>query len=405
MIYILIQVPAVQNFARKKVVSYLENKIHTKVAIRKLSLDFPKKLVLEGVYFEDQRKDTLFSGGKIRVDIALFKLLKSKVEINYVELKDLHANVYRKGSDTTFNYQYIIDAFSSAPDTTASKDSAAGMEINLKKIVLDNIGATFIDDQTGIDFLVHFGKFETAFKKFDLAKMIFSLPDITLENVTGHMYQNKPLMKPEPEAVVEAESNEPFKLQLDLENIRLANIKYAYKNDVSVMSAKLDMGEFTGKVKSIDLAKLDVQLDKIKLHNTDAAIVLGKSEQTKIVKKEITKEVAAQANNPWKVFIKEVDFENNNIAFDDDNVPSIPRGMDYKHLKIGALKLKSEDVVVTPTSYKGNITDGAFSEQSGFNLQELKMAFVYTDTGAALNNLYIKTDRTIIRDNITISYH
>ena len=84
LIYILIQVPGVQNFARGKVVSYLENKIHTKVQIRRLSLDFPKKLVLEGVYLEDQQKDTLFSVGKIRVDIALLKLISSEVVINYV---------------------------------------------------------------------------------------------------------------------------------------------------------------------------------------------------------------------------------------------------------------------------------------------------------------------------------
>jgi len=46
LIYVLIQVPAVQNFARKKVVSYLENKIHTRVQIGKLSLAFPKRIVL-----------------------------------------------------------------------------------------------------------------------------------------------------------------------------------------------------------------------------------------------------------------------------------------------------------------------------------------------------------------------
>ena len=83
LVYILIQVPAVQNFAKNKVVSYLQNKIKTKVEIGKLSLDFPKRLVLENVYFEDQKKDTLLYGGKLRVDISLFKLLSNEVNIQY----------------------------------------------------------------------------------------------------------------------------------------------------------------------------------------------------------------------------------------------------------------------------------------------------------------------------------
>ncbi|MEP7108101.1 MAG: translocation/assembly module TamB domain-containing protein, partial [Ferruginibacter sp.] len=404
LIYILIQVPAVQNFARKQIVSYLENKIHTKVKIAKLSLDFPKRLVLEGVYFEDRKKDTLFSGGKIQVDIALLKLISSEVKVNYVELKDINAKIYRTGSDSTFNYQYIVDAFNTGPESTATKDTSGGMKISVDKIVLNNISAYFKDDQAAIDFLLRLGKFQTGFKKFDLDKMDFSIPDIVLEDVSGHMYQNKPLLKTEPVAVVEAKSNEPFKLQPGLDNISLKNIRFDYKNDISVMSANLALGELTGKVKSTDLAKLDVQLEKVKLHNTDISIVLGKSEQTKIVKKEINKVVVAQANNPWKVGINNIDLENNNIEFDDDNKPRLSKGMDYAHLKIEGLKLKGNSFLFTPTAYAGNITDGGFSEKSGFTLKQLKTDFAYSDTGAALQNLYVQTGRTIIRDNIIIKY-
>ena len=383
--------------------AYLEGKIHTKVQINKLSLDFPKQLVLEGVYFEDQRKDTLFSGGKIQVDIALLKLLSSKVEINYVALKDINAKIYRSGSDTLFNYQYIIDAFTSPP-TTAAKDTSSGMKISVDKIILDNIAASFKDEKTGMDFSGHLGKFETAFKKFDLDKMSFSLPDIVLENVSGHFYQNKPLLTPKPMAVIEAKSNEPFNLQLGLENISIKNILFDYKNDVSVISANLNLGELSGKVKSIDLASLQMQLEKVTLHNTTAGIILGKSEQTRIVKKEINKEVIAQVNNPWNVIIKTIDFENNNLVFNDENKIRTGSGMDYGHLKIDSFKLKGSNFTITPTTYTGNISDAGFKEKSGFHLATLKTDFFYSDTGAALKNLYVQTDRTLIRDNITVKY-
>src|SRR5665647_1551373 len=66
LIIILIQLPAVQDYARKKVVSYLENKLKTKVEIGKLAIKFPTSVSFQKVYFEDQSKDTLLYGGEIK---------------------------------------------------------------------------------------------------------------------------------------------------------------------------------------------------------------------------------------------------------------------------------------------------------------------------------------------------
>ena len=57
--FVAIQIPSVQNYAKEKAVAYLEGKIKTKVRIDSLTIAFPKKVILKGVYFEDQKK-TLF---------------------------------------------------------------------------------------------------------------------------------------------------------------------------------------------------------------------------------------------------------------------------------------------------------------------------------------------------------
>ncbi|WP_431199939.1 AsmA family protein [Mucilaginibacter sp. P25] len=110
LVVILIQVPAVQNFAKDKAVTFLQNKIHTKVKIGHISLGLPKLLVLEDVYFEDQKKDTLIAGERLKVDISMLKLLHSQVEVNEVNLQGITANVNR-GADSVFNFDYIIKAF------------------------------------------------------------------------------------------------------------------------------------------------------------------------------------------------------------------------------------------------------------------------------------------------------
>ncbi|WP_159780414.1 hypothetical protein, partial [Flavobacterium sp. 9AF] len=56
-----IQIPFVQNLVKDKVVSYVENKIKTKVEIGKIEIGLPKKIIVSDFYFEDQSKDTLLA--------------------------------------------------------------------------------------------------------------------------------------------------------------------------------------------------------------------------------------------------------------------------------------------------------------------------------------------------------
>lgn len=113
LIVILIQVPSVQNFVKNKAVTFIQGKIHTKVKIGHISIGFPKMLVLEDVYFEDQKKDTLIAGDKLKVDIDMFGLLHHKVQVNEIDLDGITTNI-KRGPDSVFNFQYILTAFAGA---------------------------------------------------------------------------------------------------------------------------------------------------------------------------------------------------------------------------------------------------------------------------------------------------
>src|ERR1700688_2061231 len=145
LVVILIQVPTVQNFIKDKAVAFLEGKIHTKVQIAHISLGLPKLIVLEGVYFEDQKKDTLIAGDKLKVDISLLKLLNHKVEVNEIDLQGITANVNR-GKDSVFNYDYIIKAFTSEQKKPVTPtDTSSTMKFSIDKIILDNIHVSYKD--------------------------------------------------------------------------------------------------------------------------------------------------------------------------------------------------------------------------------------------------------------------
>src|SRR5687768_6142657 len=69
LLVLLLQVPAVQNFAKDKAVAYLEKKIKTPVKLGRIEIGLPKDVILEDLYLQTQSGDTLLAGQKITVDI------------------------------------------------------------------------------------------------------------------------------------------------------------------------------------------------------------------------------------------------------------------------------------------------------------------------------------------------
>ena len=176
LLIILIQVPSVQNFVKDKAVTYLHKKIKTKVSLDHISIKFPKDVVLEGFYFEDQKKDTLLAGKRLEVDVELFKLVRSELEINSVSLENTTANISRN-KEGVFNFDYIIKAF----DSNEPKDpNSKPFKISVVKVNLDNINFNFKDDFAKNDVKVKLTHFDTKFNKFELDKINFDIPNINL---------------------------------------------------------------------------------------------------------------------------------------------------------------------------------------------------------------------------------
>lgn len=403
LVIVLIQVPGVQNFARKKAVAFLENKLGTKVMVDRLSIAFPKKVVLEGVYFEDQKKDTLLAGKRLAIDISMFKLIDKVVEVNDIELEGIRANIYRIQPDTVFNFDYIVQAFSSPPSDNP-KDTTGAFTIDINRVKLSKILATFKDDQSGNDIYCYLGDFETRIKKFDLDKMNFNVPKIKLEHVIARAYQRKPLAEPKPQAEVVENNSGPIDLGLEIGNITIRDIDADYANDVSALAARVKLGELIAEPKKIDLRTLNIALKQLALNQTEAIIALGNSPAAHVVEEQADQSAKAQADNPWKIELDKVSFANNHIKFDNNQRKKEPRGMDYAHLDVEGLTIDAQNLAFTPTQYSGNIAHISFSEQSGFVLKKLQTNFLYNDNGASLDKLLLATDKTIIKDEIRVGW-
>jgi hypothetical protein len=67
---------------------------------------------LEDIYIEDRQKDTLVSGGKIKADLNIWRLItRGEVNIKSIALNNITAKISRQLPDTSFNFQLSLMLF------------------------------------------------------------------------------------------------------------------------------------------------------------------------------------------------------------------------------------------------------------------------------------------------------
>jgi translocation and assembly module TamB len=404
LIFILVQTPPVQNFARKKIEGYLEGKLKTRVDIGKLYIGFPNSVSLQNVYVEDQQKDTLLSGGRLAVDISLFKLIGGELEINEIHLENITAKIKRQLPDTTFNFQFIVDAFT--PKTTQpAKTDTAVMKMAIKSVLLDKVRLVYKDVITGNDMDVWVNDFTTRIDVFDPAKMTFEIPDVQVNGIRARIYQSKPLVSDDPVSKDMAEASAPILLNLKFNTIALQNIDLDYRNDVSAFYTTLKLGALDIDAGRIDLPNQVVELDKLHLNKTMAAVRMGNKQQAQQVAEELEQEIAAQATqNNWRIRVADFELNDNDIRFDDDSKPRLSKGMDYAHLEADNITLHANDLFFAPDTISARITRGSLVERSGFKLNRLETNFLFAAKEAYLQDLVLETPGTRITRSIRINY-
>ena len=194
--FILLQTSFVQNYAREKIQAYLEAKLHTKVVIGELSIDFPNSVVLKNIYLEDQHHDSLLYAGLLSLDLKPWGLLfNHKLVVYNIRLDRWTVNMQRIFPDSGFNYDFIARAF--VPPNAEPEKAEKGKSkwvFQLDNICLTNIRAHYRDDASGNDLSLFLPYLRTKMKTFDPDQLIFAISDLSVKGLNGHLRNYKPAM-------------------------------------------------------------------------------------------------------------------------------------------------------------------------------------------------------------------
>lgn len=398
LVLLLLQIPYFQNIVKDQAVSYLEDKIGTDVEVNNLSIDFPKTVVLEGVYFAGRDGDTLMAGDRLAVDLSMMKLLSNEVELNSIELTGIYANV-KRNKDSVFNFDYIIDAFA----TTTPKDTtAAPMTFSLDKIRLDRVKVKFNDEISKNDLVATVKHFDTRVTKFDLDKMDFEIPKVKMDGLkvvlkqglVGEIAQNT-------QEVAEEASKKP-NVTIKLGEIDFTNIDIGYDNEGSRLDTGMKLNKLLVQFNEIDLKEQLIDVKNFELNGLKGQLAF--SEYEKQVQESLPEQTAAVANAQWKIKAANANIENVAFKFDDENFAPVKRGIDYMHLDVTNLNLKAKNFSYSPTTISGDVENFTVTDKSGVDIKQFNGQLFYGPTRAELRDFYLETPRTVLRDDIVVGY-
>jgi len=413
-VVVALQFAGTQDFVARKAEDYLRDKLGTEVRIGKFRTDFRHAINFDGVYLEDQQRDTLLSVGHLGVDIDLWALTKSEINVSSVELNDGRVRLTRTEPDSVNNYDFILKAFTdpNAPvDTTSS-----GFKYDIGKARLTNIYFTQLDQVTGSDIRARIGEFAAEMDEVDVDKSVYKVDNATLRNASVAMRQTK--TAPE---VENPGPTEPLTVQFGLNKATLDNVTFTYKNDPAAQYIATTIGQAEVTAKDIDLQRQRVNLGKLTLKNTTFAY--AQNEEVPVAQRVVNPAEAvrkldeatdkAQAANPnvatpgWRVTLDQSDISGVDVKFDNFNEPRqktrIP-AMDYNHLHFSDLVLNTRNLSYSENRTTGRVDQLAGREQSGFRVDKWQADVVYDSVQIRLDSLDLITPHTRIRRKLAIGF-
>ena len=125
-----VQDPIIQKFAVRFAGGYLSEKTGADIKVGRLAVTPDFKVFVEDVTVKDLKSNDLAKIGQLRAKIYVGELLEGKVHLGRVTLRDVDANLMQYEGEDGFNFQFLVDFFSS------DKEKEKSDPLNL---LIDNI--------------------------------------------------------------------------------------------------------------------------------------------------------------------------------------------------------------------------------------------------------------------------
>ena len=362
LVFLLIQLPFVQDRLTREVEKIARTTLNTDVGIGDIAIRFPSHLSIDDVYVNTPEGDSLARLGHLGVDLDMYALLRSTVDIHRIEIADVYAHVVT--TDSTSNIAFLTEALmpvdtvalEQSPQADSVASTSGGFLINLSGASLSLVNADiyYQDDPAGLLADLTTRRLEGEIREADLETMEFDIDYLELEGTQA--------------AIALGESDIPVDTTAETAPMRLV----AGRVTISESSLDLDM----------DSLQIRTGLPYVNLEGAELGI--GDS----------------------IAFNGEL-FQLRNFAFSMDTpLPELEGpGIDYNHLALSDVEAEATDIAYIVDSLHLNLRQLQAKERSGLELVRTEGVVEYNPTFLGLRDFTLRTNNSELNsDNTAVKY-
>ncbi|PHN06398.1 hypothetical protein CRP01_12575 [Flavilitoribacter nigricans DSM 23189 = NBRC 102662] len=350
----MLQLPAVQDRLTDQLEKSLSSQLNTELSIGRVGLDFPKFFTIEEVYLETPAGDSLFTLGKLGVDIDMIQLFRKQVVIQKVKVEDVFAKIMI--TDSTSNIQFLLDAFvttdtSTGPATPTDPvdTTATNWAINFPNtsLSLQRADIYYQDDPTGILLDGQLETFELSTDNVNLEDQIFDIDKARL--IGGNILLE---MKTR-ESTVDSTATPPptLPIQLTSRSLTVENTVFRMRSEPIDLLVQLPETQ-------LEMAQLLIQ-DSIRFEAAGFSVVNGRYAM-------------------------------------DLPAPELARGFDPNHMDLQQINIEANAIQYTLDSVLAQIDLAQAVDKSGLTLEKLSGHVRYQPDLLNIQDLELATQRSTI---------
>ncbi len=391
---VAIQIPAVQSKLINAATNYVSSRTHTYIAIKKIGISFPKSVYVEGLLLKDLNHDTLLYAGDVKVNLDMIGLLHSKIHLKSIGLENVTAKLSRAENDTTFNYDFLLTAFSDSTKTKKSQVPKTGKtDLSIDDISLKDIHFSYDDKHSGVYASTNFNDLALSIDKLDVDNLIFKVNELTLDHVQTKVIISK--------SSKSGSSGEPQQMPvISANNVTIKNSVFTFDDQVGKLSIFSNVSNAEIKNSTVDLTRSSVNVDELLLAKGNTAI------STTNIPKTGTDSISpiSTTENNWKIKAKKIEMTDNRFSYNVLNKPELKKVFDASHIHYKQISVNATDLFYSTDQIKANVASFTAADSTYFVVNQFSTDFVMNKNSITANKLIVKTSNSSITANAGIKY-
>ena len=395
LVALLIQIPSVQNKIVRYASSFVSSKTHTRVEIKNAGISFPNAIVLEGIYLEDTQSDTLIYAGRMKVNIALYDLLLSKINIASIALEDATIKLYSTQSEPLFNYNFLITTFSDTTKQEDKKPSAPSKwTFSIDKVNLTNVKFTYNDVYGGMSVFAAIANSDVRVNEIAPKKSLYAFNELLLNGLTVDVQRNEPVNQ----QTINQEKTLP---KVSAKKLQISNSSVTYSDSVNYMSVISVIDELGLADALIDIQEEFLVFDRLTLAKSD---IRYHNFEPEFLTGSLTADTLSSSGNNWKVTVNSMNMADNHFIYRVGDVAEAKNEFNPGYLKFEHLTIDANDFYYDKNLVKIAVEELSATDQNGFVINSLATNFSMDKTSITAEKLKLKTPNSTIDADFYIQY-